>query len=522
MTAKIIRVADDLLGSESRSGRLSNKKKRWLMPYRDIWDHKGPLLYYLQFAGMWLRSTSTFGIGLLHLIALAIAFFLLYRIIASFTSRLVCIAIAMFSVVFVTYFSAGGNMCESWALLPLAAAHYACWRWSQGLSQKWCAPLLGASFVCIFWLRPNMTVVPSVAILVMLYAAKQCDGFRTAVRQFAFAAVAAVALTVLILAPLYRWGVFHDFVEAFFGYNAAYSNALTLPARFKHTQELLVLLFAMAIAILGTAGWAFGLKQRSRRNESTGIPKLYLRTLLLSLPFEIAAATLSGRDYPHYLLPLFPTLAPLAAWFLSELENQVKVNAGKPALIMALLLGLSPFSLSAYFREYSRSLEEPGSNYLAVVHFIQHTTTAKDKIVMVGGVDAGYVGFLAKRLPASRFVHQYSLMDANNPVADEQRKQFICELESNRPAVIVSENPLLGVLCVLQVDCNARSRRIPPNDYGYDSKVLPKLLNNMIASEYRAVEDSRLGEIRVFIRKDIIVPLSGDSSKPELSDCGLS
>src|SRR6185312_6515334 len=62
--------------------------KRGLMPYRDIWDHKGPLLYYLQYAGFSLSPNSTIGIGVLELIAFSIGFFLLYRVIASFASRL--------------------------------------------------------------------------------------------------------------------------------------------------------------------------------------------------------------------------------------------------------------------------------------------------------------------------------------------------------------------------------------------------------------------------------------------------
>ena len=125
--------------------------KHGLMPYRDVWDHKGPLLYYLQFAGMSLRSTSTFGIGLLEVIGFAIAFFLIYRVITSFASLFVGLVIAAFSIAFVTHFYAGGNMTESWALLPLAGAHYAGWRWSQRLSLNWCAAVIGACFTCIFF-----------------------------------------------------------------------------------------------------------------------------------------------------------------------------------------------------------------------------------------------------------------------------------------------------------------------------------------------------------------------------------
>jgi hypothetical protein len=226
---------------------------RGLMPYRDIWDHKGPLLYYLQYAGFSLSPNSTIGIGALELIAFSIGFFLLYRVIASFASRLVSIGIAVFSVTFVLHFFGGGNMTESWSLLPLAAAHYACWRWSKCPS-TWCPVVIGVCFASIFWLRANMTVYPLVAILLMLYASQKIEGLFSAMKQFILAVAAGLVFSALIVAPLYHWGVFHDFVAAYFGYNAAYSNGLSLASRFDHTNQLLGQLFPMAIAVLGIAG----------------------------------------------------------------------------------------------------------------------------------------------------------------------------------------------------------------------------------------------------------------------------
>lgn len=470
-------------------------------------DHKGPLLYYLQFAGMSLRSSSTFGIGLLELIALSLAFLLIYRVITSFASRLTWIAIAAFSVAFVAHFNAGGNMCETWVLLPLAAAQYACWRWSQGTTQSWCAPAIGTCCACIFWLRPNMGVYPAVAMLVLLYSINKTSGLGAAMKQLAAACVAAVVMSVLIVAPLYRWGVFPDFVTAYFGYNAAYSGALSLAGRFLHTNQLLMLLFATAIAILGTAGWALGLKESRKPTEIVGgIPVLYLRTLLWSLPFEIGAAILSGRDYPHYLLPLFPTLVVLAAWFLSEFEKQAKTIPAKPALIVALLVGLCPLMLTAYSSDFSNSTKVPRSDYLTVVHFIQRATRPNDKITVIGGPEAGYLTFLAQRPPASRFVYQYALIDVNNPIAGDQRKQFMCDLAQNRPAVIVSGSPLLGILCASELECTLRNSYAPPNDYGYQSRVLPELLEDVIATQYRPVSDPRFGTFRVLVRKDIAIP----------------
>jgi hypothetical protein len=479
--------------------------KHGLMPYRDVWDHKGPLLYYLEFVGISLAPSSTFGIGVLELIALSITFFFLYRVITSFTPRYLSLGIAVLSFAFVTHFSEGGNLCESWALLPLAAAHYACWRWSQRLSQNWCAPVIGASFTCIFWLRPNMSAYPAVAMLVMLYASKRHEGVRTASRQLALACAVALAITVLIVAPLYRFGVFREFVGAYFGYNAAYSGALSMSTRLMHTRELMTQLFATGIAILGTAAWVLGVKERKQVSTSgTRVPWLYLQTLLWSLPLETAGASLSGRDYPHYVLPLFPTFAVLAAWFLSEFAEHAK--AGKPAVASALLLGLCPFSLGIYSKDFSECTKPPRTEYMAVVHLIQNATNSQDKIVVVGGTESAYITFFAQRMPASRFVYQYALIDAANPAAYDQRRQFMCDIALNRPAVIVSGNTLLGILCDSELQCAERNSQPPVSDYGYDSTLLPKLLKTVIASQYRTIPDPRFGYMKVYLRNDIAVP----------------
>ena len=480
--------------------------KHGLMPYRDVWDHKGPLLYYLQYAGMSLRSTSTFGIGLLEVIALAFAFFFIYRVIASFASRFVVLAIAAFSIAFITHFNVGGNMCESWALLPLAAAHYASWRWSQRISRGWCAAVIGVAFACIFWIRPNMAAYPAIAMLVLLYASAKTEGLTTATKQLMLGCVAALGLTASVLVPLYRWGVFPEFVAAYFGYNAAYSKALSIAGRYVHTSQLLILLFGTAIAILGAAGWIVVAKESSRKEEVAGGPQwLYLQTLLWSLPFELAAASLSGRDYPHYLLPLFPTLVVLAAWFLSELENQTKAMPARPVLT-ALLVGLLPFTLLAYSGDFSHSTAPPNSAYLTVVRFIQRATTPADRIMVVGETETGYIALMAQRLPASRFVYQLPLIDANNPVAGVQRRQFMCDIAQNRPAIIVSGNPQIGILCASELECTLRNMQAPTNDYGYQSMTLPKLMRDFIASEYKPISDPRFGPFRVLLRKDIAIP----------------
>lgn len=480
--------------------------KRGLMPYRDIWDHKGPLLYYLESAGFSLSPNSTIGIGVLELIAFLIGFFLLYRVIASFASRLVSVGMAVFSVTFILHFYGGGNMTESWSLLPLAVAHYACWRWSKRTSSTWCPVVIAMCFACIFWLRANIAVYPLLAILMMLYASQKIEGRVTAIKQFGLVVASGLVLSALIVVPLHHWGVFHDFVAAYFGYNRAYSNGLPFASRYEHTNQLLGRLFPMAITILGTAGWALGLREATQEWQAdVSLPLLYLRVLMWSLPVELAAATLSGRDYPHYLLPLFPTLVVLAAWFLSEFEKQCKVS-GKPILVTSLLVGLCALSLTTYSVDLSHTTEPTPSEYLTVARFIRRATIESDRITVVSEPDAAFITFLARRLPASRFIYQLPLIDINNPMASEQRRQFMCEFAQNRPAVIVSGDPIMGILCASKLNCSQPKSQPSISEYGYQSTILPKLLGDVVASEYQPVSDPRFGVFKVLLRKDLAIP----------------
>ena len=373
-------------------------------------------------------------------------------------------------------------MTESWALLPLAGAHYACWSWSKGRSQQWCAAVIGVSFASILWLRPNMGAYPLVAMGLMLYEGKRRGAIKTSFLQLAGFCGAVLGVSAVIVVPLYRWGVFHDFVAAYFGYNASYSRALSFSSRWMHTQILATELFASALAILGVAGWIFVLMKNRRDGNSAGDFSLYLYSLIWSLPVELAAATLSGRDYGHYLLPLFLTLAVLTAWFLAEFEKRLRIERGRPVLLLALLLALVPLSALAYFRESSRSWEPVRPEYAATATYIQKTTKPNDRIIVVGGTDAASITFLARRLPASRFVYDYPLIDTSNPVAFEQRRQFMCELRAARPAVIVSANPVFAVLCASALNCPQPKQPSPLAEYGYNTQLLPELLKNFIVT----------------------------------------
>jgi hypothetical protein len=173
---------------------------------------------------------------------------------------------------------------------------------------------------------------------------------------------------------------------------------------------------------------------------------------------------------------------------------------------MAFLLGLCPFTLTAYYADFLQSTAPPRSDYLAAVRFIQRATTASDRITVVGGPEAAYINFLAQRRPGARFVYDLPLIDTANPVAFAQRREFLCELRSNKPAVIVSASPLFPVLCASAINCPPGGDHSPLSEYGYKAALLPELLKDFVGSQYHAVHDPQFGNIQILLRNDVTDP----------------
>jgi len=98
----------------------------WLMkqgyvPYRDIFDHKGLFLYFLQYIGALIGKYK--GIYVIEVLFITASVFLTYKILRKFTNK----KLAIFSIliIFARYTVCGyGNCCEEFSILFQIIALY--------------------------------------------------------------------------------------------------------------------------------------------------------------------------------------------------------------------------------------------------------------------------------------------------------------------------------------------------------------------------------------------------------------
>jgi len=84
-------------------------------PYVDVFDHKGPVLFFIQALGLWINEY--WGIFCLQCLSLFVTAFIWYKTILLFKkSELLAIICIVISLVFLFGYYQRGNLCEEWSL----------------------------------------------------------------------------------------------------------------------------------------------------------------------------------------------------------------------------------------------------------------------------------------------------------------------------------------------------------------------------------------------------------------------
>jgi hypothetical protein len=174
---------------------------------------------------------------------------------------------------------------------------------------------------------------------------------------------------------------------------------------------------------------------------------LTAKLILIWFPFSLFAALLSSRPYPHYLLQAIPPLA--LGWGL-VLEKNSKERI--IPLVFSLLLTFSFFwfkfwhypNFSYYVNFYQFAFgQKPKEEYFNYfsnqAKFLYQTstylklhTTPEQKIFLWGNQPSVYA--LADRLPATRFIVAYHIIDFNG------YEETIKTLKQNPPAYVIISN----------------------------------------------------------------------------------
>jgi len=397
--------------------------------FRDVWDHKGPLIFMLNAAGLWLGGGSYGGIKAVEFLMMSAAAMLLYLSLMRFAGRRFAALTTLAATAAMRVPLGEGNFTEEYAVFFQALALYFLVRLEIESCRRagLCAFVIGFAGACAFFFRANLTGFWLVIGIYWIVKAAVSKDYKSFFRKLLWAAV-PVVLMGGGFALYFGWnGALWGFLEGLIFHNIRYSQDVSLPLWAKAGKMLALgqstYPFGPLVvigSIILVRGW---LKKR--------YPLVFVFAVVW-LAVEVLLSSLAGYPYQHYIITwVLPAsgltvlvLYSLAEW-LAERLNRVSMRLVVSASIavLAVLSALPAFTKAAEL--YGQHNQKTG-----MTKYIVENSSEWETVYFYESFDAKNQFFGAKCLSSLFFANRklptpYVYSSFYLPVSDEFRQKMV-------------------------------------------------------------------------------------------------
>jgi len=424
---------------------------RGKLPYVDGWDHKPPLIFYIDAFGLWLANGHLIGIWLLEVIALLLGSILFFRILKKYFSEGIALSVTMLGILHQARLFDFGNYTEEFSLFFQLAAFSLAFSdrfrnrlgWQGFLSGVLC----GLAFTCK---QNTVGLWAALFLLDILQLYLNRDQKSTFVHQVIYKwvrfLIGFLAVNGIWIVYFAVKGILREYWDVAFVYNFVYAQK---SGESRWATGLTTLTFLPSLSVfllLAFLSWPAALFDRIRslrqcnRNDRQKLfdQNRLLLFALIALPVELILAGLSGMNYQHYFILCVPSACILAAWLgdsmLRQLSVRMKPVAASLVVLAVFWIGSAPMA-NVYRRNYEPRMPSAATK---TADFLNSNTDDGDLVQLWGGVLAPYV--MSERSSPSRFFNVRPLYLFPGYMQEEQWGTFLADLKNSPPKFIVYMN----------------------------------------------------------------------------------
>jgi hypothetical protein len=429
------------------------------LPYRDVWDHKPPLIYYFGAIGLALADRGIPGVAVVEfatlLVAASVGFWALRRTLGVLPALFGTIAWTTAIPLMLN----GGNRPEeyAWPFQFGAIALYLSERRAGASRWRWVT--IGVLAGLAGLLKPTVLGVWAAIYLEEAGRAWQLRSLSSIARPVLLGTLGGLAVTLPAGAYFIANAAMSDLIDQVIRFNVEYSRS-TLTDDLAALAQGVKLTAVSGLLPIAVAGWVVAVVQLVRRSAPPDARPLFA-VAVLALPIDFALASATGRPYAEYFLACLPTLGVLAAIALRSARPALERVAGRLALppaavvasvvvFCAVVLGSAIPALVQY-RHAQGPTDQERTRSEATAYVLDHTTTT-DQVLFWGG--EGGLNYTTGRRAPTRYAYQYALY-MRNYQRPAQVDELLNALERDPPALIVDASP--ATIDVPPLDRSARA-----------------------------------------------------------------
>lgn len=371
------------------------------LPYKDTFDHKGPLLYFINLAGLYIDDK--WGIWVIEFLFLAVTCIFMYKTFRLWAGRFISVLVILISFSSFGDYFYGGNFTEEYSLPFIAVSLYIFLDYFKNDKITTLRLLIcGMSFGAVLLLRPNNAGLWPVMCLAVIISGISKKQYKSLLKYIMWFMVGSIALAGPFFIWLVNKGIITDFLDCYIRFNLMYSGSSIL------SRLANVKLFLLDVPILISVVICIYLSVRNKSIRAAG----YLIVIISTLFFICLPTTIYG----HYGIVMIPVVMCPYAVLLSGLKFE-KVTMmkllGILIAVFSLVLIVTPDSISVYKRAVY-DLGHAGEVYYPETYqyirgFSDHFTAENDRVIYYGNCDKYYL--LTDRFSASRFSYQSPIFD---------------------------------------------------------------------------------------------------------------
>ncbi len=432
------------------------------VPYLDSFDHKGLLIYFINYLPLVLNLK--YGLWLIETIVIFIAFTFAYKTCNLFNKKTVSIISVIVAFIPIIYTYQGGNLTEEYALPFMFISLYLFTRdlKKQKSVTNVSALIIGLCAGAVFLLRINMLVLwvcMALYLLVMYINKKDYKKlFNNIVSFIGGLIVFMIPFTIYLIIN----GAFGEFINQYLIFNLKYVGGNqklplvdTLVAFLPKVELCIFALFALLVFTMQT------------KNKS------YYIFLLSYLILTIFIVILPGSVYSHYAMILIPALLVPIALVIDVVYKKLfafaKTDTSRTMFTYFAIICLCITDFIFVFDAEKNMFLQP-KQYTGVAKIVQRYTEKDDNILVCGNMNIVYLA--SDRYTKIKYSYQTPILNVDNTLAKDFLKQF----NQNRPKLIYVDSE-------------------------YSVKKIDKVMNKILSTDYEIVHDGKYA--RIYLAKTI-------------------
>ena len=406
------------------------------LPYLHVWDHKPPMVFFLNSLGLSISNNSTWGVWIIQLLSLFFAAYLGYNLLKRLFGVFSAVISTFIWLLALFFILRGGNLTTEYTLPIQFAALWIFWltmKKKNGHLNYFLIGILGG--VSFLFKQTSIGLWFAISIFLLVFGIKKHIVINN-ITNIILMLFGGLFFFSLVSVYFIINNGFLEFLDAAFLFNILYSssgrfNLLDRLMNFVLGFDHLTISTIFQYAMLGLVLFIFRSKLKRLDEKTSSL----LNVALISIPIELIFINLPGFTYPHYFITILPVLALFVAvlfYFFEHWISESKVFGNSKLLAVVLILGFTSLGTIKGYMMLTQDMRERINE--PVIQYVIDNSEPDDSILLWGAETM--VNFFSQRKSPTRYVYQLPLYTTGY-TSEERILEFLDDIIENQPRLII-------------------------------------------------------------------------------------